>query len=191
MTPGNRQASNATHLCSGMRLPHAGTMRTSMVLIVLALAGCKQTVPTATRAPFSDEPALQAAADPGAAPLSPSTVVEELSKRSRIPVSELQELLSDCARTQRSMNICTFRTFVELDLELSAVLGSKRESVTPECRAKIDRTHAAWEVERDRACAEETELDKGGAMRPMLISDCKAEATKARILFVKELDSCR
>ncbi|WP_430540080.1 lysozyme inhibitor LprI family protein [Pseudoxanthomonas mexicana] len=51
----------------------------------------------------------------------------------------------------------------------------------------MDRAHAAWETERDRACCEETEVDEGGLVRPMLISVCKTRATRARILLLKEM----
>jgi len=115
--------------------------------------------------------------------------MEELSSRSRIPPTELQQLLNDCDRTQLSMNICAFRDFVASDLDLDAALKAKRESL-PQCRVQIDGAQAAWEAERDKACNEETEAEEGGSMRPMLISACKTEATQARIAFVKEMESC-
>ncbi|HLM54438.1 MAG TPA: lysozyme inhibitor LprI family protein, partial [Pseudoxanthomonas sp.] len=117
-------------------------------------------------------------------------VVEELSKRSRITTSELKQLLAKCDHTQLSMNICAFRDFVATDLELDAALEAKHESVPQQCHAEIDRTQAAWETERDRACNEETEADEGGSMRPMLISACKTTATRERLLRVKAIRSC-
>ena len=119
-----------------------------------------------------------------------SMVVEELSRRSRIPTSELKQLLTNCDHTQLSMNICAFRDFVATDLELDAALEAKRESVVRQCRADIDRTQAAWETERDRDCNKETEADEGGSMRPMLISACKTTATRERLLRVKAIRSC-
>jgi len=119
-----------------------------------------------------------------------SVVMEELSKRSRIPTLELKQLLENCDRTQLSMNICAFRDFVATDLELDAALEAKHESVPQQCHAEIDRTQAAWETERDRACNEETEADEGGSMRPMLISACKTTATRERLLRVKAIRSC-
>jgi uncharacterized protein YecT (DUF1311 family) len=119
-----------------------------------------------------------------------STIVEELSSRSRIPPSELHQLLNDCDRTQLSMNICALRDFVASDLDLDAALKLKQESLPQQCRAEMDRAQAAWKAERDRACIEETEADEGGSMRPMLISACKTTATRARMLFVKEMNSC-
>ncbi|UKE76543.1 lysozyme inhibitor LprI family protein [Xanthomonas graminis] len=118
-----------------------------------------------------------------------STIVAELSSRSRIPPTELQQLLNDCDRTQLSMNICAFRDFVASDLDLDAALKDKRESL-PQCRAQIDGAQVAWEAERDKECNEETAPEEGGSMRPMLISACKTAATRARITFVKEMKSC-
>jgi len=120
----------------------------------------------------------------------PSMVVEELSRHSRIPTSELKQLLADCDRTQRSMNICAFRDFVATDLELDAALEAKHESVARQCQVERDRTQFAWETEHDRACNEETKTNEGGSMRPMLISDCKTIATKERISWVKEINPC-
>jgi len=119
-----------------------------------------------------------------------ASVVEELSRRSRIPTSELKELLANCDRTQVSMNICAFRDFVATDLELDAALEAKRKSMPRQCQAEMDRTQAAWETERDRACDEETEADEGGSMRPMLISSCKTTAARERIPRVKSMRSC-
>lgn len=118
-----------------------------------------------------------------------STIVKELSSRSRIPPKELQQLLNDCDRTQLSMNICAFGDFVASDLDLEAALKAKRESL-PGCRTQIDGAQAAWEAERDKACNEETEAEEGGSMRPMLISACKTSATRARIALVTEMKSC-
>ncbi|MCC7248600.1 MAG: DUF1311 domain-containing protein [Lysobacter sp.] len=165
-------------------------MKTSTVFLVFALAACQQTVPTTASAPFSQEPAVRTTPASGVAPTHQSTIVEELSTRSRIPVSELQQLLDDCDRTQLSMNICAFRDFVASDLELDAALKVKRESAPQHCHAEIDRAQAAWEAERDRACDEETKEDEGGSMRPMLVSTCKTTATRARIFWVKEMKSC-
>ena len=187
----DHQASSAARVHTGMLPSRVRTMNVGIALCSLALAACQNTIPTAMSAPLPSASVAQTASASRFTPPDPSEIMEELSARSRIPTSELQELLSDCTLTQRSMNICTLRNLVELDLELSAALESKRESVAPECRAKIDRAHTAWEAERDRACAEETELDKGGSMWPMLISECKAEATKERMIVVREMDSCR
>lgn len=169
---------------------HAKAMKTGMALLALAFTACQHTMPTATPAPSTEDSVVRAAKASLGLPPDPSAVVEELSARSRIPTSELQSLLDDCERTQRSMNICAFRTFVTSDLELDATLDAKQQVAPPHCRAEMDRAHAAWQTERDRACNEETEADEGGSMRPMLISSCRTAATRARITFVKDMDPC-
>jgi uncharacterized protein YecT (DUF1311 family) len=117
-------------------------------------------------------------------------IIVLLSSRSRIPVSELRILLSDCGRTQQSMNICAFRDFVESDLELDGAIEAKRRSLPKACRMELGRAQMVWEAERDRECQEETLDAEGGSMRPMLISACKARANKARIASVKRLRAC-
>lgn len=171
-------------------LSHAKAKKTGMALLVLVLTACQHSMPATTSAPRAEDSVTQAAKAAPGSPPDRSAVVEELSARSRIPTSELQALLDDCERTQLSMNICAFRTFVASDLELDATLNAKRQVATPHCRAEMDRAHAAWQVERDRACNEETEAEEGGSMRPMLISSCKTAATQARIAFVKDMDPC-
>ncbi|MBX3711923.1 MAG: DUF1311 domain-containing protein [Lysobacter sp.] len=116
--------------------------------------------------------------------------MEELSSRSRIPVSELRLLLSDCGRTQLSMNICAFRDFVESDLELDGALEVKRRALPKACGIELGRAQMVWEAERDRECQEETLDAEGGSMRPMLISACKARANKTRIASVKKVWAC-
>ncbi|NCT69700.1 MAG: DUF1311 domain-containing protein [Xanthomonadaceae bacterium] len=147
-------------------------------------------VPILASVPSSEDSAVQGTLASLVAAPDQSAVMEELSARSRIPLSELQSLLGDCSRTQLSMNMCAFRTYVAADLELDAVLTAKRESALPQCRAEMDRIHLVWEADRDRSCNEATEAEEGGSVRPMLISACKTEATRARIAFVKELDLC-
>jgi len=115
-----------------------------------------------------------------------SAVMQELSKRSLIPVPELRALLEDCSRTQLSMNICAFRDFVEVDLRLGAAIESRRRSLSQECRLELDQEQQAWEAERDHRCEIETRDAEGGSMRPMLISACKVSATETRISVLKD-----
>ena len=120
-----------------------------------------------------------------------AVVTQELSRRSRIPVPELRALLEDCSRTQRSMNVCAFRNFVEVDLRLLAAIKSRQRALSKACRVELDRDQVSWEAERDRLCDEETQDAEGGSMRPMLISDCKSSATEARISSVKAWGASR
>lgn len=167
-----------SHLSVHVLLSHARAMKTGVMLLVLAFTACQHGTPRATSAPSR-----------GISP-TPSTIVKELSARSRIPASELRPLLADCSRTQLSMNICAFRDFVASDLELDAAISTKRESAPPQCRADIHRMHAAWQAGRNKACNRETEADKGGSMYPLLLMSCKAVATRERLTFVKHADLC-
>lgn len=173
-----------------MLLSRLRAFRVSAAFFVFALAACQHEMSTSISSPSSEDAVVPVDSASGVVPPNHSKVVEELSARSRIPTSELRQLLDDCERTQLSMNICAFRNFVASDLELDAALRARRESASQQCRDEMDRAHAAWEAERDGACYEETEVDEGGSMRPMLISACKTEATRARILLVKGMDSC-
>ena len=173
-----------------LAVPREGVLRIGAVLLMVAvLAACEQTAPTKS-AYSSEEPIGKTAPASGTAGPDQSRVMEELSARSRIPVTELRVLLDDCSRTQLAMTLCASRNLVAAELELDAEREAKRASVVPECRAEMDRAHVGWKAERDRLCSEETEEDKGGSMYPMLLSSCKTAATRARILFVKEAGAC-
>lgn len=173
-----------TGIKRALGIPREGRLGMSITLLmVAAVTACQQTAPT--KSVDSSEGATDQMAG-----LDQSRVVEELSARSRIPTSELRVLLDDCPRTQLSMTLCALRNLVAAELALDAARKARREPVAPHCRAAMDRAHVAWKAERDRLCNEETEEDKGGSMYPMLLSSCKTTATRARILFVKEMSAC-
>ena len=188
MSSGQSRTVSHAHVIVGALQFNSRAMKIFATLLLLVLAACQHKTSARKSLPSTDDVPVVLAS--GALPPDQTKVVEELSARSRIPISELRQLLDDCERTQLSMNICAFRKFVQSDLELEAILNAMRESASQECRADMDRDQAAWEAERDRACFEETEIEEGGSMRPMLISSCKTGANRARILLLKERDSC-
>ena len=109
------------------------------------------------------------------------SVVSELSARSSIPEAEVRELLSDCSKNQMSMNICMFYSFVDADLKLKVVLREKTKTFGPSCRATLTQRQKLWEFKRDQACNRSADEEaKGGTMRPMIFSSCRAVATEAR-----------
>lgn len=119
-------------------------------------------------------------------------IVSELSRRSHIPQPELNELLSNCNRHQLSMNICAFRDFVAVDLEMQDVLADKLATLPSHCHATLQEHQAAWEARRDKTCNKDADTEaEGGSMRPMVYSDCRAVATKARISLLKKVSSCK
>lgn len=190
MSSGHCRTIRHSHVHAGVLKSKSLIAKTRATLLIFTLAACQHEIPTATPSPSSGGAAVSPVSASRDVSPDHSKVMEELSARSRIPTSELRQLLDDCERTQRSMNICAFRNFVAWDLELDAALKAKRESASLQCRADLDRAHAAWEAERDRACYEETEVDAGGSMRPMLISGCKTDLTRARLVFVGKMDAC-
>lgn len=106
------------------------------------------------------------------------SVVEELSARSRIPIAELEQLLSNCDATQLSMNICAFRDFVETDMKLKETLSGLRGR----CAERARSEQSSWKQETDAACNKLADDEaEGGSMRPMVFSSCRAEATAERI----------
>lgn len=188
MPSGRFRTVRHAHVPLGMWQFNARVTKVFATLLLLALAACQRPISAAKSLPPSDDVPLVLAS--GVLPPDQSRVVEELSVRSRIPTSELRKLLDDCERTQLSVNICALKNFVASELELESALDAKRESASQQCRVDMDRAHAAWKEGRDKACFEETEMDKGGSMWPMLISGCKTAATQARILLLREMDSC-
>ena len=57
--------------------------------------------------------------------------------------------------------------------------------------ATFDRRQAAWEAKRDRACDHSADREaKGGTMRPMVFSSCRAAATEARTKQLQRIERC-
>ena len=106
------------------------------------------------------------------------TVVDELSERSQIPVSELISLLSDCDKTQLSMNICAYRDFIAADLQLEEQLAALPAS----CAGSVHDQQSDWEQARDASCNQAADDEAlGGSMRPMIFSFCRTQATAERM----------
>lgn len=118
-------------------------------------------------------------------------VIEELSRRSHIPAAELTEILQDCERYQRNMNICAFYSFVEVDLELQKLVEERLPKLPASCHAKFRKKQAEWEKRRDRKCSREADDEaEGGSMRPMIYSGCRTEATTSRIEYLQAVERC-
>ena len=119
------------------------------------------------------------------------SVVSELSTRSNISEPELRQLLSDCSQNQMSMNICMFYEFVKADLNLRTVSQERMATLSPSCAATFDRRQAKWESRRDRACNLSADREaKGGSIRPMAFSSCRAVATEARTKRLERIARC-
>lgn len=104
---------------------------------------------------------------------------------------ELNEILSDCERYQLNMNVCAFRDFVQVDLELHKVISKKLQSLPTDCKVKLKNSQAKWEKRRDGNCSKEADDEAGeGTMRPMVYSACRTTATKSRIEYLQKIGKC-
>ena len=73
-----------------------------------------------------------------AGPVMADEVVEELSRRSLMPVADLIDLLADYDRNQLSMNFCAFRDAVAADLRLEAAIAKKKATLAPADAEALD-----------------------------------------------------
>lgn len=94
--------------------------------------------------------------------------LSELSARSRIPETELAQILADCEATQRNMNLCSFHTMITAELRLDALITENNMGTAEE--------HAAFKAQTREECTDEAEREAGGgSMMPLLITSCMAE----------------
>ena len=111
-------------------------------------------------------------------------VLDALSARSRIPVAQLQELLADCERTQRAMNICAFHSAVEADLDLQHLIESNAAQMTGSQADAYRADIAHWRSDTELSCQREADAQAaGGTMRPMVYSFCMTDALQDRAAF--------
>jgi uncharacterized protein YecT (DUF1311 family) len=144
-------------------------MRTSFAMLFCCMA-CSSA--------FAAEPQV----DPAA--LQTTTVVSELSERSKIPETELNGLLADCNASQQSMYFCAWRDQISADRAFKQALEDK-EQAHPECKAALETKVAKWEQLRDRSCDRSAKKQYGeGSMAPTAKLLCvTAETTrKAKLL---------
>ena len=91
------------------------------------------------------------------------------------------------AQTQYEMDECAHKEFVAADAELNRVynqLAAKLDDA--EQRAQLKTAELAWIKFRDENCTFEGLFYKGGTMRPMIESFCKADVTRTRTAQLKE-----
>ena len=91
------------------------------------------------------------------------------------------------AQTQYEMDECAHKEFVAADAELNRVynqLAAKLDDA--EQRAQLKTAELAWIKFRDENCTFEGWFYKGGTMRPMIESFCKADVTRKRTAQLRE-----
>jgi uncharacterized protein YecT (DUF1311 family) len=89
----------------------------------------------------------------------------------------------DCgnAITQMALNDCAAADYEAADKELNRVYAAYRKAlVDEEDKKSLKAVQLAWLKYRDLSCDFETSPSKGGSIRPMNISICLAEKTRAR-----------
>jgi uncharacterized protein YecT (DUF1311 family) len=91
------------------------------------------------------------------------------------------------AQTQYEMDECAHKEFVAADAELNRAynqLAAKLDDA--EQRAQLKTAELAWIKFRDENCTFEGLFYKGGTMRPMIESFCKADVTRKRTAQLRE-----
>jgi uncharacterized protein YecT (DUF1311 family) len=112
-----------------------------------------------------------------------------------------QDAPVDCAKamTQRDLSECADLRFQEADREMNAqwrvTLAALRKAdkeiagdgYGPPSAQRLLDAQRAWLTYRDAQCLVEGEYARGGSMRPMLESQCKATLTGERTETLREL----
>lgn len=118
-------------------------------------------------------------------------VLLDLLRHSTSSAAELKEILSDCPKSQTSMNFCSFRSFVKADLEMSTALANKLELLPLSCREQLQTDQAKWAIDRDNKCNKEADdTASGSSRRPMIFTTCQAETTEQRTEQLELIKSC-
>ena len=91
------------------------------------------------------------------------------------------------AQTQYEADECAHREFVAADAELNKVYNQLAAKIDDaEQRAQLKTAELAWIKFRDENCTFEGLFYKGGTMRPMIESFCKADVTRKRTAQLRE-----
>jgi len=91
------------------------------------------------------------------------------------------------AQTQYEMGECAHKEFVAADAELNRAYNQLAAKIDDaEQRAQLKTAELAWIKFRDENCTFEGLFYKGGTMRPMIESFCKADVTRTRTAQLKE-----
>jgi len=110
--------------------------------------------------------------------------------------------VADCTdpKYQVEMNLCEFQRYERSDTALNAqwavtsaamkhrdAESHRGHDTRPGDHETLLEAQRAWLTYRDRHCANEGYLMRGGSAEPMLISGCRANLTDARTAQLKEL----
>jgi uncharacterized protein YecT (DUF1311 family) len=115
---------------------------------------------------------------------SDDEVLAILVQQSKLPASDIAELLSDCDAGQLSMEFCASRDVVRAELRLQRTV-SEKERQSPSCKPVLDVKLKQWERNRNTACARSAARKFGGGsmertVKQQCISD-RVEQDRERV----------
>src|SRR5215213_7430316 len=88
--------------------------------------------------------------------------------------------------SQAEATACAYREYKAADAGLNKVYGQLAGVLDAEEKASLKESELAWIKYRDTTCVFESSQYKGGTMRPMIESFCRARVTRARTAELKE-----
>lgn len=114
----------------------------------------------------------------------------ELERQSKLPSSELTELLANCSSSQQSMYFCAWRDRLKAEHSLDLATKEKQKKL-PNCSESIDSKLTALLHSRDQACAQSAEREwGGGSMESTGREICASKATAKLEHDIKRLRRC-
>lgn len=113
----------------------------------------------------------------------------------RQSVEQIPEAQCENPNTQLDMNICSYRDYLESDIELNQTWSRIKRTFDREPRQFSGQTdfgslleaQRAWLVYREKQCNAEAVAYEGGSMQPTVESTCLARVTRARTEELKAL----
>jgi uncharacterized protein YecT (DUF1311 family) len=98
----------------------------------------------------------------------------------------------DCshATTQTDLSLCAGAQYEAADAELAKVYLDLMAKVSDTGKISLRDAEQAWAAYRDKVCAFETAGTTGGSIHSMVLSQCLAKKTKARIAELKTQLNC-
>lgn len=109
--------------------------------------------------------------------LSVASSASNIQKRKKQPCED--------PSTQFEMNQCAHKEYEAADAELNKTYNRLAAKLDDEQRGKLKEAELAWIMYRDTNCDLEGAFYKGGTMRPMVESYCRARMTNERTAELK------
>lgn len=101
---------------------------------------------------------------------------------------------ADCSApaTQLDLNLCAARTQAGLDAELDGLYAEALARLGEDEPAQqlLADAQNAWRTYRDADCAFVAHPAEGGSIQPIIVADCRADVTRARLAAVRSWLDC-